>query len=384
MHRSGTSALAGLLAGVGLQHPAGSPPPDPFNPRGYWEPLHLLACHNALLDEAGGRWDDPRLAPLAPTPGRLQQLARALQADFPDAGDPTSVVVVKDPRQCRLQPLWNALLAQRGLDAVVVLMHRHPLAVAGSLARGDGLPLSRALLLWLQHQLDAERHSRHLPRLRLPYQQLLHDPAGVLQACRALRPTLPPLPPEALAVACRTIDPSLDHGTGAAEDADPELLRLALAVHGALADPDEARCRAACDQAAAQLAGHLRQIDDQVGQLDTAQLFWRTADDDFHEAASCRRSVTVAPGGLVQQSLPLPAGLTTLQALRLDPSEQPGLLSLLALDCHDGSGHSLWHWAAHHDTPLPARPATPGTRLLDSGSLVLAEDADPGLLLLVP
>ena len=227
------------------------------------------------------------------SPARLLQLARALQADFP-GGDLQAVALIKDPRQCRLQPLWNALLAQRGLEAAVVLMHRHPLAVAASLARRDGLPLSRGLLLWLQHQLEAERHSRHLPRLRLDYRQLLHDPAAAILACRALLPGLAPLAPEAIAAAGAHIDPQLDHGsTAAAAGADPELLRLALGVHGALADPDEGRCRAACDQAAALLAGHLRQLDDQLGQLDTAQLFWRTGDDDFHEAASCRRSVKI-------------------------------------------------------------------------------------------
>jgi len=387
MHRSGTSALAGLLAGDGVQLPAGSPPADPFNPRGYWEPLQLLACHNTLLEEAGSRWDDPRLAPLSPSPARLQQLALALAADFPGDGA-GAVALVKDPRQCRLQPLWNTLIAQRGLDAAVVLLHRHPLAVARSLQRRDGLPADRALLLWLQHQLEAERHSRHLPRLRLAYQQLLRDPAGALQACRALLPTLPPLPPEALAAAVDHIDPALDHGGAAASvEADPELLRLALAVHGALADPDEGRCRAACDQAAVQLTGHLRQLDDQVGQLDTAQLFWRLDGDDFHEAASCRRSVTVAPGGLVQQTLPLPTSLGNLRALRLDPSEQPGVLRLLWLECLDGTGLSLWRWQADGGSPLPGEPATPGTRLLplpEGGSLLLAEDADPGLLLTLP
>jgi len=387
MHRSGTSAMAGLLASTGLLCPAGSPPADPFNPRGYWEPLQLLACHNALLDEAGGRWDDPHLAPLAPTPARLQQLARALQADFPTGG-PQGVALIKDPRQCRLQPLWNALLAQRGLEAAVVLMHRHPLAVAASLARRDGLPLSRGLLLWLQHQLEAERHSRHLPRVRLDFQQLLQDPPAALQACRALLPGLAPLSPEVIAAAGAHIDPSLDHGRAAdATTADPELLRLALGVHGALADPDEGRCRAACDQASARLAGHLRQLDDQLGLLDTAQLFWRTGDDDFHEAASCRRSVTVARGRQVQQTLPLPSGVGPLRALRLDPSEQPGVLRILWLELIGGEGQVLWRWTAGADGRLPAQPATPGTRLLplpEGGSLVLADDADPGLLLEVP
>ena len=388
MHRSGTSALAGLLASQGWRPPVGSPPPDPFNPRGYFEPLQLLAAHGALLEEAGSRWDDPRLQPLAPTPARLERLAEALQADFPAAADAAVPVVVKEPRQCRLQPLWNGLIAQRGLTAAVVLLNRQPLAVARSLQRRDGLPPGRALLLWLQHQLEAERHSRHLPRLRLDYQQLLADPAEVVRACQTLLPGV-----VAPVEGGGTIDRQLDHGgstTPTAEEAsDGELLQLALRVYGALNDPDEARCRAACDQAMAALNDHLRRLsllNEQLGQRDTAQLFWRTAEDDFHEAASRRCSYGLERGNATVQ-LPLPVVAAPLTGLRLDPAEQPGLIAVQQLVCNGRDGDELWRWHADAGQPLPATPATPGTRLLppEAGvGLLLAEDSDPGVLLDLP
>lgn len=388
MHRSGTSALAGLLAGDGVQLPAGSPPADPFNPRGYWEPLQLLACHNTLLEEAGGRWDDPRHAPLSPSPGRLQQLALAIAADFPGDGS-AAVALVKDPRQCRLQPLWNTLIAQRGLDAAVVLLHRHPLAVARSLQRRDGLPADRALLLWLQHLLEAERHSRHLPRLRCSYTQLLAAPAAVVQACRSLVPGLAPLEPEALAALQQRVDPSLNHGDDPVAEAAataPDLLALALEVQAALADPDESRCRAVCDQAGLQLEARLRAASDQLGERETAQLFWCAAGETFREASSRRVGYSLHRG-VVEGQVPLPAGVGPLAALRLDPGEQPGLIRFLGLVCHSSNGEELWRWTADDGTPLPCTPATPGSRLLqpaEGPAVLLAQDADPAVLLQLP
>ncbi len=388
MHRSGTSALAGLLAGDGVRLPASSPPADPFNPRGYWEPIELVGCHNTLLEEAGSRWDAPRHSPLSPSPTRLQQLTLALQADFP-ATEADAVALIKDPRQCRLQPLWNTLIAQRGLDAGVVLLHRHPLAVARSLQRRDGLPADRSLLLWLQHLLEAERHSRHLPRLRCSYTQLLASPGAVVQACRNLVPGLGPLNSQSLAELSQRVDPSLDHSETSLAEAgptEPELLALALEVQAALADPDEGRCRAMCDQASLQLELRLQAASDQLGERETAQLFWCAAGESFREACS-RRVGYGLHRGVVQAELPLPTGVGPLAAVRLDPGEQPGLIRFLQLTCRSSSGEELWRWTADSGTPLPCQPATPGSRLLqpsEGPALLLAQDADPAVLLELP
>ena len=52
MHRSGTSALAGLLCQQGFQAPQNHDGGDAHNPTGYWEPLQIRAFHNSLLEGA--------------------------------------------------------------------------------------------------------------------------------------------------------------------------------------------------------------------------------------------------------------------------------------------------------------------------------------------
>ena len=58
---------------------------------------------------------------------------------------------------------------------MAILPIRNPLEVADSLERRDGITLPRSLLLWLRHVLDAEFHSRTMPRCVVPFEALLGD-----------------------------------------------------------------------------------------------------------------------------------------------------------------------------------------------------------------
>ena len=52
---------------------------------------------------------------------------------------------------------------------------RNPLEVAFSLRRRDGFSISKSVALWLRHVLDAEVHSRQIPRCLISYGNLLKD-----------------------------------------------------------------------------------------------------------------------------------------------------------------------------------------------------------------
>lgn len=150
------------------------------------------------------------------------------------------MALIKDPRQFRLQPLWNALLQKRQLQSCALLALRHPMAVALSLQSRNRLPLRRSLLLWLAHTLEAERHSRSLPRCVVSYEHLLQDPLATLQCCRALA-GLPAQTPSQAELE-HWIRPDLNHapidlpgGDAELPGGDPELLKLACSVYERLA-----------------------------------------------------------------------------------------------------------------------------------------------------
>ena len=72
MHRSGTSALAGLLCQQGFQAPQNHDGGDAHNPTGYWEPQQIRAFHYSLLEGAQSSWEDPLLPVLPWQPQHLE------------------------------------------------------------------------------------------------------------------------------------------------------------------------------------------------------------------------------------------------------------------------------------------------------------------------
>ena len=173
MHRSGTSALAGMLHHLGVAFGPRLMPPSPDNPRGYWEHIDVVTVHHQLLTEYGYSWDDLRPLPAAfceseearRAGGRLTAI---LARDFAD----TALWGVKDPRLSRLLPLWLPLFGDLAAAPRFILALRHPADVAASLAARDGLGTERGLLLWLRHVLEAERATRGLPRSFVQYEHL--------------------------------------------------------------------------------------------------------------------------------------------------------------------------------------------------------------------
>lgn len=185
MHRSGTSALTKALGFLGAGLPRETMPAAADNPLGYWEAPRIARFNNRLLESAGTRWNDDGPIPTRwfADPRRAADRAEAaalIAGEFPDG----ETFVLKDPRICRLLPFWRTVLDEAGIHTHAVLLVRDPLEVARSLAARADVPefrpaaipaTDRGLLLWLRYTLDAERHSRGLPRHAVEYQRLLGD-----------------------------------------------------------------------------------------------------------------------------------------------------------------------------------------------------------------
>jgi hypothetical protein len=176
MHRSGTSALTRVLNLRGAVLPTDLLPPNQANVAGYWEPAAVVAWHDEFLAAAGSAWDDPTELPAAafeiPAAERfVDRVADLLRVELAAA----PLAVMKDPRACRLVPLWRRAIERAGREPLIVLIVRHPLEVAASLQRRDGMPVPQALLLWLEHVLAAEAFTRGDRRSIVTYGRLLDD-----------------------------------------------------------------------------------------------------------------------------------------------------------------------------------------------------------------
>jgi hypothetical protein len=176
MHRSGTSALSGVVSALGASPPNHLVPANSSNARGYWESLPLMSAHDELLASAGSSWDDWRRLDVHWFSSRealifRDKLRLILQSEYED----NPLLIVKDPRICRFLPFFVSVLTDMTVVPVALLILRNPLEVAFSMRRRNGFGIAKSIALWLRHVLEAEYHSRGMLRHFVFYEDLLKD-----------------------------------------------------------------------------------------------------------------------------------------------------------------------------------------------------------------
>ncbi len=177
MHRSGTSALTRTTGLLGCKLPKDlMPAAANNNETGFWESIEVSRLNDDVLTSAGSAWDDWR--PLdhhwARSVAFSELKTRAcgvLEESFGDA----PLLVLKDPRICRIVPFWLDVLLRCRIDPLCVHLIRNPIEVAESLRRRDGFTSAKSYMLWLRHVLDAEITTRGLRRSFISYEGLLSD-----------------------------------------------------------------------------------------------------------------------------------------------------------------------------------------------------------------
>jgi hypothetical protein len=121
MHRSGTSATAGMLADHGVELGPVSEQ-NRFNPRGNREIPELNRLHDRILERSGGSWWDPpqRIRTRSGDYRRRNKILGSIRG---------GTIGVKDPRMLMVAELW------RDLDLRPIGVIRNPVAVRESLER---------------------------------------------------------------------------------------------------------------------------------------------------------------------------------------------------------------------------------------------------------
>jgi hypothetical protein len=175
-HRSGTSALAGLLIRLGADGPKTPMGPNFDNPLGYGESKVLFEFHERLLRSAHTSWDawtriEPAWFQSAASVQFADELRRLVEQEYGG----TALFMVKDPRVARFVPFWLRALDAENIVPKAIIAIRSPGEVAASLEARDGIAREQALLIWLRHVLDAELDTRVIPRSFVRYGDLLND-----------------------------------------------------------------------------------------------------------------------------------------------------------------------------------------------------------------
>lgn len=174
-HRSGTSVLARITNLLGATGAKRLMPPQPDNPRGFWEPLAVARFNEALVGN-GYSWDNPEPIPetwFNPVlrENDIAEAADLLKTEFA----PADLIVLKDPRISRLLPIWLPAFKRAGILPLFLIACRNPIEVAASLFARNGIAADQAQRIWLAYTLGAIRGTRTYPRAVVHYDQLLAD-----------------------------------------------------------------------------------------------------------------------------------------------------------------------------------------------------------------
>ena len=181
MHRSGTSALAGVLHHHGVlmgeeQHLR--PRPSVENPKGFYENVRFRHVSDQILEESGYRvksWDPaiPLIRAGLLNRFRAQRLVSRYQHRYPTWG-------WKDPRVCLTLDVW--LKELRGLgehDQVrLVYISREADSVARSLVARGNTSFEAALRLWTLYNRRALESidKDSVPTVFITYEELCREP----------------------------------------------------------------------------------------------------------------------------------------------------------------------------------------------------------------
>ena len=348
MHRSGTSALCGALDLLGVNFGDHLMPGSKANEKGYWEDLEIRCLHDQLLNSFGSSWDDDRCFPPAwaecERAKEIQSsLLAVLEQHFRTAAP---LAGVKDPRMCRLMPLWFPVFKTLGIEPRFVLIVRHPWEVAQSLAERDGIDQTKSYLLWLQHMLEAERATRSQERSFLTYERLIENPTAVLNRVRKeLKLHFAP-PSRARGRLRNFLEASLRHHVASVQNA-ASVPSLVKEVYKALCDARTSGDIAVAipplclkyEQSAELIYSRLKAQETEqaveksrlkMGGGNTRIQLFAVKDGITCENFSNRREF--AQGCWCHLKIPLPWGLGDGSGpLRIDPSERAGILDLAAV-----------------------------------------------------
>ena len=128
MHRSGTSALTGVLnilgGYIGLKGESSSD-----NYKGHFENLELVNLNETILTELNTSWDDTNNVTISRDSFPVNIMEDAIKMAFGEQ----SVVLIKDPRICLLLPLYINALNNLNYDIYYVGTHRKDSEIIQSL-----------------------------------------------------------------------------------------------------------------------------------------------------------------------------------------------------------------------------------------------------------
>ena len=192
MHRSGTSALTGMLVQAGFTAPSDLMPATIANPKGYWESLGIMGINEGFLAEMESHWSSSLPLPAGWSESiSARKWRTSLINLISEVFGGAQLAMIKDPRFCTLIMGLEPWFESRLINTSFIIPIRHPLEVANSLLQAEGIDLYKALRLWIKSIFMTEQATRGYRRKFISFDVLIQDPANCLETCLQLVESAP-------------------------------------------------------------------------------------------------------------------------------------------------------------------------------------------------
>ncbi|MEM4256652.1 MAG: hypothetical protein QW746_04990, partial [Thermoplasmata archaeon] len=215
MHRSGTSALMGVLNILGIDLGFSYLNPKEDNPKGFFENISISNINEKILKSLNSSWDDVFFLPenwwnsehLFPY---KEEIIQIIKHEFNEK----TIFGIKDPRISRLLPLWNDIFKELSIEPYYIISLRNPLEIAMSLKMRNGFSNEKSMILWMVYMLDAEIYSRNFKRIFITFDELLRNVKDViLKISNVFNVAFPKTYHDVKRDLERFLDPNLKHYT---------------------------------------------------------------------------------------------------------------------------------------------------------------------------
>ncbi|MEI6337473.1 MAG: hypothetical protein WCQ57_02680 [Verrucomicrobiota bacterium] len=245
MHRAGTSAITRSLQVLGARLGDQFCDPQEDNPKGFWEDKDLMDLNVEMFDSLGMAWN--RLTPIT-----KEEVATLMERGFLEKAHGFlnkklgrgGIVALKHPGTAKIFPFWKEAFARCECEVNYLLTVRHPLSVAKSLARRDGIQKCYGTLMWLAHVIPSLSVPKGSRALVTDYDLFMSNPTselGRIAHCFQLEVK----PGELKSYLDEFLDSGLRHSSFVLSDleTDPDLPSLVSEVYRGLRDLASDRVR---------------------------------------------------------------------------------------------------------------------------------------------
>ena len=177
MHRSGTSALTGVLSFLDIYIGADLMRGNESNPKGYFENNAIYEMNQSILYDLDCSWHDLFYqSSIVERSPKINDFIESIKDQILKQYENAPIFAIKDPRIVYLLPAYAKAFGDLDIEINVIIPYRNPLEVALSLQKRDQFSIEKGLLLWLMHIIYAEIGSRNYKRWFLNFDDLLSSP----------------------------------------------------------------------------------------------------------------------------------------------------------------------------------------------------------------